>query len=564
MKINGILANYKTNLNVLNLQKSVSYKTKSVDFDRVNFGANKNKIIKPLEIDYNKSKKVINQLATSTSGLRAPYMSDVFNPNTIHLITLGVAQYAKNHNKSTNNPTVVIGGDTRKATRESLPQIADTLAKQGIDVVYIKDPIPTPMLAMTARKENSDISILMTASHNPWQDGGFNFITNEGAIAGNNMTKEISNYMDNIAKIGFYSENITPEGNIYEFNPYSLYKNSLEKLDLIDFDNIKNSNIKVYYDSLQGTGSYVMPKLLKDYGINFEEVHSKGQTGPQPTKENLNMLENKVAKAKDNLKIGLANDGDADRFGIIDENGNYIEPNDILLLTVYHLVENKGLKGDIVRSHATTAQLDEAAKKYGLKIHVTPVGFKYLASDILKARNEGRDIIVAGEESGGLTTYGNIPEKDGILADFLMLDLVAKENKPIGEILKEVKQKLDNTLYYDSYSIRIKDNKTKERILSKVEKRFNKALEGNTEFGEHRVDIEKTLQARDNILNYKENGDGYMFTMTDGSTVLIRKSGTEPLLRFYIEATGKNQKHAEENAKNLKGYINKEYIDNIK
>ena len=562
MKVFGI-ESYNYSFNLLKLKKSNYYKTKPYNIDSVSFSQNsKNKIKKPLNIEYETAKKVSKSLSNSTSGHRAPYMSETFTPEAVKLITLGVAQYAKQKNTTSAKPIIVIGGDTRIATRESLPKIKDVLIKQGIDVLYIKDPIPTPLLAFSAKNSGADISILMTASHNPWEDGGFNFITPDGSIAPLEVTQQIGKNMDTIINQGSYFEDIEPTGKAYEIYPYYSYKNHIEKLGLIDFEKIKESKIKIYYDGLRGTGTYVMPRLLDDYGINYTEIRSEGQTGPNPTSDNLEKLRQKVKDSNEKFKIGIANDGDADRFGIIDENGNFIDPNDVLLLASYHLINNLNLRGDVVRSQATSQQLDIIAQKHNLKTHITPVGFKYLASDIMQARKEGRDIIIAGEESGGMALWGHIPEKDGILADFLILDLMAKENKPIGEILKEIKENLGVSIYTDNYSKRIKDNETKEKILSKVEKRFNEALCGKTDFGElHQVDVQKTYTPNKNIKKYRPQGDGFKFVMTDGSTVLVRKSGTEPLLRFYIESIAQDDNTAKIGAQALKQYIEENFSE---
>lgn len=516
----------------------------------------KNKTTKPLNMDYSTGNKIVKNLATATSGHRAPWLSETFTPEAVNLIALGVAQYAKENSIKNGKPTVIIGGDTREATRKSLPKIKDTLLKQGVDVLYIKDPVPTPLLAMSANKLNIGISILMTASHNPWTDGGFNFITSEGAVAPTEVTGEIAKHIDKIAKKGSYEEDVKPTGTLYEFNPYDPYKKEIEKLGLIDFEKIKDADITVYYDGLKGTGEYVMPKLLDEYGITCEKIFSSGQIGPNPTADNLKELAKWIETGNENLKIGLANDGDADRFGIIDEDGNYIHPNDVLLLITHHLVENKGLSGDIIRNQGTTQLLEKYGQNHGLITHETPVGFKFLAHDILQARKEGRDIIVAGEDSGGLTVYGYIPEKDGILADFLILDLVATEKKPLSKILQDVKNELGYVTYINNYSKRLKDEVVKQKVMKKVETRFKEALNGDIDFGEkHKVDIDKTIKTKENIENYKPQGDGFKFVMTDGSTVLIRKSGTEPLTRFAIEATGKTNKEAKENAGYLKDYI---------
>ena len=539
--------------------KKRTFFTPAIIKDSTAFGSN-TRIQKPLNLEFETAQKIVQSLATSTSGHRAPYMSETFTPEAINLITLGFAQYAKENSITNGRPTVIIGGDTRTATRESLPKIKDTLTKQGVDVLYIKDPVPTPLLAMFANQTKTGISILMTASHNPWADGGFNFITSEGAIAPSEITHEIAKNMDTIAKQGSYYEDKSPTGKVYEIEPYNLYKKRLENSGLIDFEKIRKSGIKVYYDGLRGTGSYVMPKLLEDYGINYTEIFSSGQEGPNPTSKNLEKLRKSVTSSADEIKIGIANDGDADRFGIIDENGNFIDPNDVLLLAAYHLINNLHFKGDIVRSQATSQQLERIAKKHNLTTHTTPVGFKYLGSDILKVREEGRDIIIAGEESGGLTAYGHIPEKDGILADFLILDLIATEKRPLSKILKEAKESLGVALYTDNYSKRLKDEKTKELILKKVEKRYNEALSGDVKFSKLcEVDIEKTKQAEKTIKSYRDIGDGFRFIMTDGSTVLVRKSGTEPLLRFYIETVGKDEHEAQDKSLALREYLEENF-----
>jgi len=544
-------------------KKPKFFYAKPIPKDSFIFTSKNNTIIKPLNLDPSVGKKIADNLAVATSGHRAPYMSETFTPEAVNLITLGVAEYAKENSLKNGKPTVIIGGDTRKATRESLPKIKDTLIKQGVDVIYIKDPIPTPMLAMAAKRFNIGISILMTASHNPWSDGGFNFITPEGAVAPTEITSQIARHIGEISKKESYKEEIKPTGEVLEFNPYQLYKNELEKLGLIDFKKIKDSGITVYYDGLSGTGEYVMPKLMRNYGINVTQIKSSGQVGPNPTEENLKELSIWTETDNDSkLKIGLANDGDADRFGVVDENGDFISPNDVLLMAAYHLVKNKGLSGDIIRNQGTTQLLEKLGQNYGLITRETPIGFKYLAHDILRAREENRDIIIAGEDSGGLTTYGHIPEKDGILADFLILDLVAEERKPISQILSDIKKELGYTTFIENYSKRLKDETTKQKVMKKVENRYNSALNGDVDFGElHKVDRLKTIKTAENIKEYRPQGDGFKFVMTDGSTVLVRKSGTEPLTRFGIEATGNTEYEAMMRAFALKDYIEKTFSE---
>lgn len=534
---------------------TINTSTKPLGYDTVSFKGSPY-ITKPVNVSLEMARKVANSLSTSTSGHRAPYLSEKFTKDIVKLITLGVAGYAAvNANKY---PTVLIGGDTRQASRESLPMIKDTLLSRSINVLNIDNPVPTPVLATAAQKYGVDIAVLMTASHNPWNDGGYNLVTKAGAIAPAEVTQEVAKYIEKIATEGTYTESKIPFGKLINVDPYELYKNQLESEGLIDWENIRKSGVKVYYDGLNGTGNYVMPKLLGDYGIPVQQIKSTGQEGPNPVDKNLGELKNAVSNDGSKLRIGLSNDGDADRFGIVDENGKFVNANDVILLVGYHLAKNKGKQGAVIRSQATSMQLDRLADLYGLEKYETPVGFKYIAEDILKLRGEGKDILVAGEESGGLTVNGHIPEKDGIIALSLVLDLIATEKKPLSEILKNVKEELGVSFAINNYSIRMTDDESKNAMMAKVEKMFNDALSGKTKFGDnHEIDADKTLTLRKSMEEYRKGGDGYKFILTDGSSVLVRKSGTEPLVKFYIEATGADAKSAQANSEVLKEQLNK-------
>ncbi len=534
--------------------RPVEYSTKQLNCDTVSFKGSPF-VEKSVGVSLEIAKEVANSLSTSTSGHRAPYLSEKFTKDIVKLITLGVAGYAAIN--ASKYPTVLIGGDTRQASRESLPMIKDTLLSHSINVLNIKEPVPTPLLAMAAQKCGVDIAVLMTASHNPWNDGGYNLVTKSGAIAPAEVTQEVAKYIEKIAKEGRYIESKIPFGKLTNINPYEMYKEQLESYGLIDWENISKSGLKVFYDGLQGTGNNVMPKLLTDYGIRFKEVKSSGQEGPNPIDKNLGELKTAVQTDNSPLKIGLSNDGDADRFGIVDENGKFVNANDVILLVGYHLAKNKGKQGAIIRSQATSMQLDRLADLYGLDKYETPVGFKYIAEDIIRLREEGKDILVAGEESGGLTVNGHIPEKDGIIALSLIMDLIATEKKPLSEILKTVKEELGVSFAINNYSIKMTDDESKNAMMAKVENIFNKALEGKTDFGKYTIDAEKTAQVRRNMEGYRKGGDGYKFILNDGSSVLVRKSGTEPLVKFYIEATGENTDAAYANSEVLKEQLNK-------
>ncbi|MBQ3640482.1 hypothetical protein II906_00895 [bacterium] len=511
---------------------------------------------KPVNVDLKTAEDVAYSLSHSTSGHRAPYGGETFNKDIVQLITLGIADYAKDEaaKNGKKHPTVLIGGDTRQATRESLPLINETFKNQNVDVIYIKDPVPTPLLALAAKNLDVDTAVLMTASHNPWGDGGYNMVTKAGAVAPAEVTEKVAEHMVKIAKKGTfveYPENSSKETDIY---PIEMYKEHIDSLGLVDFDKIRNAGISLHYDGLKGTGPYVLPDLLKSEGIPCHEVISGDQEGPNPTDGNLTELKKSLAADKSGgLKVGISNDGDADRFGIVDENGKFITANDVLLLASYHLANNKGKEGTIIRSQATTAQLDGIAENYGLDVLRTPVGFKYIAEDILDLRKQGKDALLAGEESGGLTVTGHLPEKDGILADLLVLDLIATEQKPISEILSDVKASLPKNYEVDNFSQRYPSPDKQKAVMDRFIAIHDAAKKGQTQFDEgHVIDLEATKENDDTMKTYKKGGDGVKLYMTDGSTILVRKSGTEPVLRCYIEAAGENQEAAAKNKDALK------------
>lgn len=568
MRVNSIAdTNYVSSTG--KVQKNYSFKPKylnNIGFDKVSFGRigipeKYQKTDVPINVDLETAKYVANSLSTSTSGHRATWMSEKLNPEIVKLITLGVAKYAKQEavkkGYNEDEATVLIGGDTREATRSSLPKIAETLRKQGVNVIYLGKPAPTPLLALLAKEKNVDLAVLMTASHNPWKDGGYNLVTLEGAIAPASVTKQVAEYMIDIAKKGSYKEYVNEEacGRVAPFDPYNTYKNQLNDIKLVDFDNIKKSGVEIFYDGLQGAGPTVVPRLYNDFGIPIKEVKSSGQKGPNPIDENLTVLKDAVKNSDAKLKIGLATDGDADRFGVVDENGKFISPNDVILLVGYHLLKNKGKTGTVIRSQATSMQLDKLAENYGAESIVTPVGFKYIGKDIEELRANGKDILVAGEESGGLTVNGHIPEKDGIIATALIADLVAKERKPVSEILKDVKESLGVSYQINSFNKEFTDEAKKNEVMENIGNMWKNVTSksGKTYFDEtHEIDKDATIEADANNRKYREGGDGYKFVLKDGSTVLIRKSGTEPIIKCYIESTGKDSERAKENSQVLR------------
>ena len=554
LNVNGL----KRTNNINNSHMSMPLR--GINKDMVSFSGIKK--ISVANIDKANAKKAALSLVSSTSGHRAIYPTEMFNRDLMKLFAAGVGQWVKNHplKDKSKQPTVMIGGDTRQATKECMQDMANVLISQGINVQMNQKPVPTPLHALYAKEHKDDVnlSILLTASHNPWAYGGVNLVTKDGAIAGSEVTQDVANEIIDIREKGGYFINTKNKGKktTIDEDAYQLYKTKIEDSGLIDFDKIKSSGIEINYDSLDGTGGFVLPRLFSEKAIPFNKFSPAGREleGPNPEAKNLVPLMKRVQASSSKLAIGIANDGDADRFGVVDRDGTFITPNDVILLAAYHLNKHKGKQGAIVKSQTTSTLLDSFAKKQGLETHTTPVGFKYVGEDIIKIREQKKsDILIAGEESGGLTVPNHIPEKDGIIAVMLLTDLMATEQKPLGEILKEIKSEMDVHFEANSFSKKLDDDNKKEEIVNKMETIYNNAVNaGNTTFAQgFEIDVEKTKAHRQEMINYSGKSDGVKLFFTNGSSVLVRKSGTEPKVRGYVEAYGQNDGEALENMHTL-------------
>ena len=484
----------------------------------------------------------------STAGYRGEFGYD-FNDDFVYTMTNAASSYILEHGNS-KTPKTIVGGDTREATKKYAPEITNILLNKGIDVYVPRlnnvetneiSPVASPILALATKTFEVPLSVLLTASHNPWKDGGYNFLTREGMVAENKQVDEIANNFLKITKQGKEPAGLKKKGSVISFNPLELYSDYLKEEQFIDFEKIKNAGIDIYYEDFGGTGGYYFPELLVDYGIELKGLLSSETSGPNPTMKNMENLGNVVRKSGNPMKIGLATDGDSDRFGAVDENGNFISANDFLLLVAYHLIKNKNMtSGTIIKNHSTSEKIDALVKYFNsnagtnIEVSATPVGFKYLGGEMMRLKGTPKEAILVGEESGGLTIKGHIPEKDGFLAILELLDLMATENKPIGQILSEVNLLLGADYKSECINVRMASEQEKNAIIASFEQYANGSK--SSLFG-YKIDIDKTIAHNKKICEFKKNGDGYKIFFENGSSVLIRKSGTEPILRYFIDAT---------------------------
>jgi phosphoglucomutase len=452
-----------------------------------------------------------------TSGWRGLISRD-FTFENVRIATQGIAEYLNEELKKKDSPihgrkpVVIIGHDTRFLGHEFSLAAAEVLEAAGLTPVLCERDAPTPVIAYTIRKRKAIGGINMTASHNPAEYQGLKFSTWNGAPAIPEVTKPIEERIKKLvdSKWSFKSA-VVGTFKCKTIDPQPDYFKQIKKL--IDFKVIKNAKLKVAVELMYGTGRGYLDCLLEDEGgAKVTRFHNElnplfGGHHPEPNAEGMESVSAFVRSGK--AQIGLGLDGDADRFGIVDKDGTWLTPNQILALALYHLKKNRRWSGAVVRTVPTSHQVDAVAGLLGVKVHETPVGFKYIG-----ALMESEPIIVGGEESGGLSVQGHVPEKDGILACLLMAELVATERKSLGRILQEL-ERSTGAFFSDRINVAIPPDK-KEALLKKL-------AAGLDNVGPFKV--EKFITT-----------DGYKFLLPKGEWVAFRASGTEPLIRCYIEA----------------------------
>jgi len=470
-----------------------------------------------------------------TSGWRG-IIADDFTFDNIRLVSQAIADYL---NASKRKPKAIIGSDARFMVEEFSAVVAEVLTANGINVLMCDRPTPTPVISYLIRKKKLTGGINLTASHNPYNYCGIKFNPADGGPAMPEVTEKIEESIEKIRqkpdRIKSLSIEEAKEKGLYEeITPVNQYV--VEILKKLDVERMREHPVKAGVDMVYGTGNDFFDKILEEiyndkknftFYNDFREPYFGGYR-PEPDKKRLENLGRDVLN--NHYDMGLALDGDADRFGIVDEKGNFISPNTYLAMVAYHLYKNKGYKGDVIRSIATSHQMDKVAEKFGYQSKITPVGFKYIG----KLLNKGK-YILGGEESGGLSIKNHVPEKDGILACLLAAEMTAFENKGLSSIKRDVEE-LTGSYYNARINIELDSNDQKEQIMENVGK-----LEGSFAG----MKLKKRLEL-----------DGIGFQLDDGENdtwFLCRASGTEPVVRIYVESTGKKsfEKILEE-VKNLK------------
>lgn len=457
----------------------------------------------------------MSKIKFGTDGWRAIIAKD-FTVANVARVAEGTALWLKKQKKDN---SVVLGHDCRFAGELFCETVAKVLCSHGIGVKLARGFVSTPMISLGAVKLHQDLGIIITASHNPPEYNGFKL---KGSYGGPLLPSLVAEIEDLIPE---HCSTDLDKADMISFEQNGL----LSYVDLetmycdhvkanFDLDAIRNSGLKLGYDAMYGAGQNVLRRLLPDLTFLHCEYNPSfmGQA-PEPIHKNLTEFSELIRKSG-TISSGLVTDGDADRLGFYDGQGNFVDSHHLILLLIHYLYKYKGLRGKVCTAFSTTPKVVKLCKHYGLEIEVVKIGFKYIAEIMIK-----EDVLLGGEESGGIAIKGHIPERDGIWMGLTIWEFMAKSGKTLNDLIQEV---------YDivgRFSFERNDLHLKEEVKQKV---LENCKAGRyTSFGSYKV-------------NKVEDLDGYKYIFENGDWLMIRASGTEPVLRTYAESSSKESAFA--------------------
>jgi phosphomannomutase len=463
-----------------------------------------------------------------TGGWRA-FIGEEFTKDNVRLVGQALSNIINEENAAENG--FVVGFDRRFLSDKAGIWLTEVLAANDIVVSYIDKFVPTPIVMFQCREMKCKYSACITASHNPADYNGMKIFIEGGRDADEVITEKVEAQIAKITSADVKSidmEEAIAQGKVVIINPMNAFVDSI--LDFIDVEAIKKANLKVLVDPMFGVAKTALQTVLVSARcevdmINDGENPGFGGTMPSPSAASLYQMRHLVKQK--GYDIGIGTDGDADRLGIIDELGNFIHPNEVLILLYYYLLEYKGWKGSVVRNIATSHILDKIAEDHGEKCFEVPVGFKHISSQM-----EADDSLLGGESSGGLTIRGHIKGKDGVFASSLLVEMISKTGKTLGEMLSIIYAKYGyaytaegDCTFKASEKQALHDKIYRDRLLPAFA-----------------YDIEKTSY-----------DDGLKVYFKNGGWVIARFSGTEPLLRIFSEM--ENQEIAESIVKQVQDFL---------
>jgi len=438
-----------------------------------------------------------------TDGWRA-IIAQEYTTENVARVTQAVCIWLK---AKSDSPTIIIGHDCRFGGALFTEVAVNVFCANGVKVIMDKKFVSTPMISFAVLQHKADQGIVITASHNPASYNGYKLKSPHGGPTAPAQIQEVEDLIPNTS--------VEIVGNIEDYEEKGLieYKDlEQEYFDYLnekfDIKKLQDSHLKLAYDSMYGAGQNIMQRLFPNavHLHNHVNPSFKG-TAPEPLHKNLQKLSKTIA-ATEELKYGFANDGDADRIALYDEDGNYVDSHHIILMLIHYLHKYKNMTGKVAIAASTSLRVNKMCAAYGLECEVTPVGFKYI-SEIMSREN----VLVGGEESGGIAVAGHIPERDGIYDGILLYEFMNETGKTVNDLCEEVYEVV-GAFTYDRNDLHV----TNELKLAAIEKCQN----GIEAFGKYTVEETITI-------------DGYKFVLPNDCWTMVRASGTEPVLRIYAE-----------------------------
>jgi phosphomannomutase len=467
-----------------------------------------------------------------TDGWRA-VISDTFTFSNLRLVAQAIADAVGSGSWNNGMPLgnnvdprkMVVGFDTRFLSDRYAVDVARVLAGNGYTVYLAQGDAPTPAISYAVCKLGCIAGVMITASHNAPRYNGVKLKASYGGSALQEQCRRVEVYLNDNEQRGrgpnlMDYEQARNLGLIQRFNPLPSYYDHLRTL--INFDAIADNPPRVVVDSMYGSGRGVIKGVLQGTGCEVQEIRAEMNPGfggvhPEPIERYLGALAGAISTNMGNF--GLATDGDADRIGAMDERGRFIDPHRIMALSLRYLVEERGWKGPVVRTVSTTRMIDRLAERYGLPVYETPVGFNHIADYMLKG-----DVLIGGEESGGISFKGHIPEGDGVIMGLLLLEVVATSGKSLHELVEDLLREV-GPAFYQRIDLRLSHPVAKDRMTRLLVDQAPAEIGGGKV-----IDVYTT--------------DGVKYLLSDDSWLLIRPSGTEPVLRVYSEGRSQEMVHA--------------------
>lgn len=472
-----------------------------------------------------------NKIIFGTDGWRGITGFD-FNTDNVKIVAGAIARYllcadrkkleiykfrSPNYKYNFQSPDkgIVIGYDSRFLSDKFARVCAETISSYNIPVYLTDEITPTPAISLAIKMKKCAGGIIITASHNPYEYNGIKFKA-EYASSG---LPEVMQSIQKQINVNFKKNYPAKPGLIKTFSAKKIYLNHLKKL--VDLEKIKKSSFKIVVDSMYGAAAGYFEEIINKNIILIRNTRNPyfGGINPEPIDKNLGVLVTEVKKNK--ADIGFAFDGDGDRIGAVDTYGSFINSHHIFTILLWHLYKNRKLTGAVVKTFSTSEKVKLLANKFGLEFFEVPIGFKYICEHMLKD-----DILIGGEESGGIGVKLHIPERDGIFCALLLLEAMSFDGLALHQLLKKIMRNVGN-FYYDRIDLKLKSFAVKDKIIS--------SLKNNPHFPEYKIKEVKTL-------------DGVKYFLDSESWILFRPSGTEPVLRIYCES---------ENQKNVKNILEK-------